>query len=50
MPTYVVYAAPNTLTPRTKAALAKAIGKRHSLETGAPEYLTQVVFNDAAER
>jgi len=47
MPTYVVYAPP--LAPETKSALAQAISKRHSAETGAPEYFAQVVF-PASER
>jgi phenylpyruvate tautomerase PptA (4-oxalocrotonate tautomerase family) len=46
MPTYVVSATQNVLTPDHKRKLAKEITRAHSKATGAQNFFAQVVFNE----
>lgn len=46
MPTYVCSLAEGSVTPRQKAAVAEALSRIHSEETGAPAYFVQVVIEE----
>jgi phenylpyruvate tautomerase PptA (4-oxalocrotonate tautomerase family) len=48
MPIYVCTAALGRLTPVQKSEIAKGIAVIYREETGAPEYLVQVIFYDIA--
>jgi phenylpyruvate tautomerase PptA (4-oxalocrotonate tautomerase family) len=44
MPTYVCSLAEGSVSDRQKAAIAEALSRIHSKETGAPPYFVQVVI------
>jgi phenylpyruvate tautomerase PptA (4-oxalocrotonate tautomerase family) len=46
MPTYVVTATKNALSPEAKQALARVITASHCEDSNIPFYLCQVVFHD----
>ena len=46
MPTYVCSIRPGSLDDAGKAAIAKAITRRHSEATGAPSFFVQVVIEE----
>ena len=46
MPTYVCSVAKHSVNDRQKAAIAEAIARVHSEETGAPSFFVQVVFEE----
>lgn len=46
MPTYVVTASKNALSPEAKQALARVITATHCEDSNTPFYLCQVVFQD----
>ncbi|HZB92776.1 MAG TPA: tautomerase family protein [Stellaceae bacterium] len=52
MPTYVCSVLENSVDDRQKAAIAEAIARIHSEETGAPEFFCQIVIEEkkAADR
>ncbi|MGX9143223.1 tautomerase family protein [Mesorhizobium sp. 128a] len=49
MPTYTVTVANLTLTKSQKGRLAKAITDAHHLNTGAPGFFAQVIFNELGD-
>ncbi|HUB50185.1 MAG TPA: 4-oxalocrotonate tautomerase family protein [Acetobacteraceae bacterium] len=46
MPTYVCSLAEGSVTQNQKAAIAEAVSRIHSEETGAPPYFVQVVIEE----
>ena len=46
MPTYVCSLAEGSINDRQKAAIAEALSRIHSEETGAPPYLVQVIIDE----
>lgn len=46
MPTYVCSVPENSIDDRQKQAIAEAISRIHSEETGAPNYFVQIVIEE----
>jgi phenylpyruvate tautomerase PptA (4-oxalocrotonate tautomerase family) len=49
MPTYVVSLAEGRINDQQKAAIADALSRIHSEETGAPAFFVQVIFDENKE-
>jgi phenylpyruvate tautomerase PptA (4-oxalocrotonate tautomerase family) len=49
MPTYIVSAAANRLTPQMKQEVASRITESHSSATGAQGFFAQVIFQEIAD-